>query len=101
MSMGIMRVDEALLPVTNIHLVPGGFRVEAIAVGPIEGFTGPVRLFTASGEPVLDGARGRTCEVAIPNLGEGSWATITYDMFIEQIGVDRDRRATDRRDRRR
>lgn len=77
--LGAIRIDELIVPITEMKLVRGGLEVRAIVHGPCDVVQGNMRIFTADGEPVTEGAIDG-CEVIIVPLRKGDSLILNYTL---------------------
>ena len=85
MSLGILRIDELLLPIREIHLINGGFRIVAEVRGPQSPCEGRARLFSNLGYPVLDQAAGEGTIIQVPLVRAEDTVIVTYDLFVNHV----------------
>jgi hypothetical protein len=89
MSLGAVRIDETIIPITYMRLVRNGVEFTMRIEGPCPPVEGNIRLFAGDGQPVTDLAAGPTAYAKVPRLREHDVATLTYTINFSVMGITR------------
>jgi hypothetical protein len=87
-NLGALRVDELIAPITSMRLTREGVVFTAVFSNVSKPARGPVRVFTAGGEPVTEHAHLKPSIVEIPATSEGDCVHFTYTLHFQTASMN-------------